>query len=115
MLYRTSTITKVQWFGMVKYDMRHLLIFKGNPPVHFDLDQSIQETICSNNLIEGKENIKGIPSAEYTPSGTKKDMEEDKESIVYKTKYDRRFKNIVFEILAIFIILAFFSSWISCF
>ena len=93
--YLPSVLLK--WFDMVTYDMRQSLIFKENPPVRVNVDQSIQETrgdTIGNNLLTGEEIMKSFPSTEDRPSRRMKDMEEDKELLVYKTKYDRKFKNI---------------------
>ena len=50
--------------------------------------------MMSNIQVTGEEGMNHICTAEDTHSGLKENMEEDKELLVYKTKFDKRFKDI---------------------
>ena len=93
--YLPSTLYK--WFGMVTYDMRHSLIFKRCSPTCVNRDQNDQENQDGNIdhiQMTGEEGISHTHIAAKVYSDQKTDMEGDKELLVYKTKFDKNFKDI---------------------
>ena len=93
--YFPSTLHK--WFGIVTYDMRHSLIFKGCSPTCANVDQNAQEVqdgSMDNIQMTGEEGINHTHMAEDVRSDQKANMAEDKELLVYKTKFAKRLKDI---------------------